>query len=120
MVIGVRIFNVIKSWLFSFCTCTRSKAVLCFVYHKKYVMLYRYVTRELPRRTSKAGSGLARWSNLVPQLGRKTICRVRGIWAGHPTYFNPNPPSGGTPSPTGVVVSDSVWPLHLFIYLRIH
>ena len=27
------------------------------------------------------------WSNLVPQLGRKTICRVRGIWAGHPTYF---------------------------------
>ena len=27
------------------------------------------------------------WSNLVPQLDRKTIYRVRGIWAGHPTYF---------------------------------
>ena len=33
------------------------------------------------------------WSNLVPQLGRKTICRVRGIWAGHPTYFSAHMPS---------------------------
>ena len=28
----------------------------------------------------------------------------------------PNPPSGGTPSPRGVVVSGSVWPLHLFFF----
>ena len=31
----------------------------------------------------------------------------------------PNPPSGGTPSPMGVVVSDSVWPLYLFIYFHV-